>query len=309
MPVENRSVLPDHKHRERSFYHFSSLKDIRIHGIYHNSLAGYLNLYSYTRNPHYHDFYSILFISEGSGSLTICNEEINVQQNSVVLIAPNQLHSFKGLDNTGGTVFFFCQDFYLEEFSFVRLLKVFSYVSQGDKKLSKPEAILTENDIKPLVEILGSIQLEYKSCNQPSASAVIIRSFLNILLMKISGIFESRIRTVNQSDNTFIIALSNLIESYFTREHKTGFYSAAFNLTEKHLNDICIRNFNCSLKKILHDRLMQESRKLLLSTELSVAEIAYKLNFEDNSYFNKVFRKSTELTPKKFRELHKKLLP
>jgi AraC family transcriptional regulator, transcriptional activator of pobA len=63
------------------------------------------------------------------------------------------------------------------------------------------------------------------------------------------------------------------------------------------------------LKKILQDRLMQESRRLLLSTELSVAEISYKLNFEDNSYFNKVFRKSTGLTPKRFRDLHKKLLP
>lgn len=54
---------------------------------------------------------------------------------------------------------------------------------------------------------------------------------------------------------------------------------------------------------------MQEARKLLLSSELSVAEIAYKLNFEDNSYFNKVFKNKIGLTPRRFREMHKRLLP
>jgi len=77
----------------------------------------------------------------------------------------------------------------------------------------------------------------------------------------------------------------------------------------KHMNEICHRYFNYGLKKILTDRLMQEARKLLLSTEFSVSEISYKLNFDDNSYFNKVFRKQTGLTPKKFRDLHKGLLP
>jgi AraC-like DNA-binding protein len=54
---------------------------------------------------------------------------------------------------------------------------------------------------------------------------------------------------------------------------------------------------------------MQEARKLLLSSELSVSEIAYKLNFEDNSYFNKVFKNKTGLTPKRFRDIHKKFVP
>jgi YesN/AraC family two-component response regulator len=57
------------------------------------------------------------------------------------------------------------------------------------------------------------------------------------------------------------------------------------------------------------DRLMQEARKLLLSTDLSVSEISYKLNYDDNSYFNKVFKKETGLTPKRFRDIHKKLVP
>jgi AraC family transcriptional regulator, transcriptional activator of pobA len=57
------------------------------------------------------------------------------------------------------------------------------------------------------------------------------------------------------------------------------------------------------------DRLMQEARILLISTEMSISEISYKLNYDDNSYFNKVFKKETGLTPKRFRDIHKKLVP
>jgi AraC-like DNA-binding protein len=54
---------------------------------------------------------------------------------------------------------------------------------------------------------------------------------------------------------------------------------------------------------------MQEARKLLWSTELTISEISFKLNFEDDSYFNKVFKKQTGITPKSFRDIHKKLIP
>jgi AraC-like DNA-binding protein len=129
------------------------------------------------------------------------------------------------------------------------------------------------------------------------------------MLLKLSELYEAKSGKSNNGDTIFIHALSHLVDSYFIKEQHIGFYTSAFNVSEKQLNDICNRRFNCGLKKILQDRLMQEARKLLLSSELSVAEIAYKLNFEDNSYFNKVFKNKTSLTPKRFREMHKKLVP
>jgi AraC-like DNA-binding protein len=301
--------LLKNKQEERTFYHFSSLRDIKIHGVYINSLSAFLNQYSFSINSHYHDFYSIIFITGGNGTICICNEEISVKQGSVLLVAPNQMHSFNGMQDCTGELLFFCQDFFVEEFSYVRLLNTFSYVTPGENMVSGPGFILNGPDVTPLFGLLSSIREEYDSGNQPSGSMIILRSYLNILMIKISGLFEKKTGKINHAESSLIQALTNYIESNFKKEHNTEFYASAFNITDKHLNNICKSNFNCSLKKILHDRLMQESRKLLLSTELSVTEIAYRLNFDDNSYFNKVFRKSTGLTPKRFREMHRKFLP
>ena len=147
------------------------------------------------------------------------------------------------------------------------------------------------------------------SYTHSNSSAIIIRSHLNIMLLKLTELYETKSGKSNSNDSILIHSLSHLVDSYFIQEQKLKFYTSAFNISESQLNEICNKHFNCGLKKILQTRLMQEARKLLLSSELSVSEIAYKLNFEDNSYFNKVFKSKTGLTPKRFRDIHKRFVP
>jgi AraC family transcriptional regulator, transcriptional activator of pobA len=256
-----------------------------------------------------YDLYTILFLTGGKGTLNVNNVSYDVGPGTISLIAPFQRHSFKGLDNAEGFVLLFCQDYYVEEFSYVRLLDVFSCTSPAIGKNCKPCIELSEKEIDYFTELIRSIESEYESCTSSNNSIIIIRSFLNILLLRLSAIYDARSGRSNNDTSILIHELSFLIDSSFIKEHHIGFYTKAFNISEKHLNDICNRYFNCGLKKIIMDRLMQESRKLLLLTELTVSEISYKLNYDDNSYFNKVFKRETGLTPKRFRDLHKKLVP
>jgi len=306
------SDLHPHQDIERSLYHFSYLRDIKVHGIYYNVLTRYLSIYPFIKKDHSHDFYSILLVTKGTGILRINNDAYQVKPQTICLIAPNQTHSFDGLEDVEGIIFFFCQDFYVEEFSYVRLLNVFSYTSRLDRSDCNPCLALSDQEYTPVMATIASIHHEYELSTAANNSAIIIRSFLNIMLLKLSSLYESKSEKseqLNKSDSILIHTLAHLIDSYFIREQHLGFYTSAFNVTERQLNDICNKHFNCGLKKILQERLMQEARKLLLSSELSVAEIAYKLNFEDNSYFNKVFKNKIGLTPRRFREMHKRLLP
>jgi AraC-like DNA-binding protein len=196
---------------------------------------------------------------------------------------------------------------------FVRIFtwknSAFSFTSELIGNTSNPCIALSDTEFFQVNEIIKSIDREYECYTPSNNSAQIIRSLLNIMLLKLSEQYNTLYSKSNNGDSLIIHELSHLVDSYFIKEHHIGFYTTAFNVSDKHLNDICKRNFNCGLKKILADRLMQEARKLLLSSELSVSQISYKLNFEDNSYFNKVFKKETGLTPKRFRTLHKKFVP
>ncbi len=301
--------MQNYSNIENSIYHFSFLRDIKVHGIYFNSLLKFLNLYCFIRKEHAHDFYSVILFTGGSGSLVINNDTYPIQTKTISIIGPNQMHSFEGLEDAEGIIFFFCQDFYVEEFSIIRLLNLYSYTSQTGTEICNPCISLSDKEYSSITSLFDSIQEEYECLKPSNHSEIIIRSHLNILLLKLTGLYEAISGKSKNSDSILIHSLSQLIDSYFIKEQHLGFYTSTFNISESQLNDICNRHFNCGLKKILQNRLMQEARKLLLSSEMSVSEIAYKLNFEDNSYFSKVFKNKTGLTPRRFRDIHKRLLP
>jgi AraC family transcriptional activator of pobA len=280
-----------------------------VHGIYYSSFERLLSLYPILKSDHTHDFYSLLFFNNGEGTIKVNNTLYPVKPNTVSLISPCQIHSFEGAAKMEGTLIFFHQDFYVEEFSFLRLLNLFSCTTRLTGGICKPCFSLTEKDFNRLSSIVSSIETEYDNFTPSNNSATIIRSLLNIMLLRLTEWNNPGSEKTIDSDTVLIHELSHLVDTYYIKEHNVGFYTAAFNISEKHLNDLCHRHFNSGLKKILKDRLMQEARKLLLSSELSVSEISYKLNFDDNSYFSKVFKQETRLTPKKFRDIHKRFVP
>jgi len=280
-----------------------------VHGIYYTSLSKYLKRYPCVRKEHFHDFYSILLFNRGHSFIRINNNSFEVNPGTICLVAPNQLHSFEEFRDVGGTAILFCQDFYVEEFSFVRLLNIFSYTSSINGHINNPCISLSDSDFESITSLSRSIETEYEKYTPSNNSSPIIRSLLNVLLLKFAGLYgEKTDRKVN-GEHSLIHELSRMVDFHFVNEHQIGFYTSAFNISEKQLNDICNRHFSCGLKKILTDRLMQEARKLLMSSGMTVAEISYKLHFDDNSYFNKVFKRQIGLTPKRFREIHRKLVP
>ena len=58
-----------------------------------------------------------------------------------------------------------------------------------------------------------------------------------------------------------------------------------------------------SAKDHINDFIVGKAKNLLLSTEESVSEIAYKLGFNYPHYFSRLFKNKTGVTPQKYREL------
>jgi AraC-like DNA-binding protein len=52
---------------------------------------------------------------------------------------------------------------------------------------------------------------------------------------------------------------------------------------------------------------MLEAKRLLLHSEVSVAEVADRLSFEDPAYFSRAFKKHTGRSPLEFRQSLSKL--
>jgi AraC-like DNA-binding protein len=57
----------------------------------------------------------------------------------------------------------------------------------------------------------------------------------------------------------------------------------------------------CSPQKFIEDTRMQEGARILRTTELPIADVAYKVGYADQSYFTKVFKRAFGISPRNYR--------
>ncbi|HCN83031.1 MAG TPA: hypothetical protein DIT07_05335, partial [Sphingobacteriaceae bacterium] len=53
---------------------------------------------------------------------------------------------------------------------------------------------------------------------------------------------------------------------------------------------------------VIRKRIVLEAKRLLVNLDLSVTEVSYQLNFKDNSYFSRFFKKQVGFAPEEFRK-------
>lgn len=59
--------------------------------------------------------------------------------------------------------------------------------------------------------------------------------------------------------------------------------------------------FQCNFKTYLNRLRINESKRLLHETDLTIGEVAYKVGFNNQSHFNRVFRYQEKISPSQFR--------
>ena len=76
------------------------------------------------------------------------------------------------------------------------------------------------------------------------------------------------------------------------------------HITPNHLNALVQEILGRPAGAVIRDRVLLEAKRLLTNADMTAAEIAYELNFQDNSYFSRFFKKYAGVTPEGFRRQH-----
>ncbi len=159
-----------------------------------------------------------------------------------------------------------------------------------------------KNQWTMLARILGDIQLEW-SGNQ-AAKELALESLVRLLLIRLARLSfkRSASRTVNNEDLRLFHRFTNMIEEHYQEQWHLPRYTTEMAISESRLNQTCQRVANRSPKKLIHDRVTQESKRLIIFSNLSSNEICYQLGFSDPAYFSRFFKKHTGMTTQQFRK-------
>ena len=92
-----------------------------------------------------------------------------------------------------------------------------------------------------------------------------------------------------------------LVEMHFREKHKVSDYADLLHLTPKSLSNLFLRYYNKSPLKVITERIILESKRLLDFSDKNINEIALSVGFEEVSHFSKFFKTQVGRSPKEYR--------
>jgi AraC-like DNA-binding protein len=95
-----------------------------------------------------------------------------------------------------------------------------------------------------------------------------------------------------------------LLDQHYKTKRLPSEYAAMLFVTPNHLNVLSRDLLGRSAGEVIRDRVLLEAKRLLTNAGMTAAQIADELNFQDNSYFNRFFKKYEGVTPDEFRRKH-----
>lgn len=242
-------------------------------------------------------YYDITLINEGEGSFTIDDYKFLVEKNQLFFSAPGQIREWKIDAMPLGLVLIFEEEFLCNFFNdslFVQKLSFFNHPS------TPPQLFLSPQQGEFLRGIMVQIEKEIGSDKDNH----LLRALLYQVLAWLNTQYLSHYKIERFSVNNRIIHFSQLVDKYYATEHSIAFYASEMCITPGHMNELVKKEWSITAKQFLINRQIMEAKRLLCYSNLSVAEIAWKLGFNEPSYFIRLFRNETKFSPLTFRKQH-----
>lgn len=275
-----------------NFDYGSQIKSVDFH------FAPLQNLMSTLPYPHRHDCYQINWVEHGTGHHVIDSVKYEVKPKTLFFMSPGQIHDFVLSDDTVGFTINFSAEFFALQLQNKNAL---NEIPIYDLENSIQALYLNDEQANRMLETLSAIDEEYYSDQMGWQD--MIRCHLYILLMKASRMADPDFDATPASRSLFLTRrFKGLLEKQFDSIQDVGEYARMLRVNERALNEAVRRATGSTAAKMIRERVMLEAKRMLLHSEVSVAQVADRLAFEDPAYFSRCFKKHTGRSPIEFRQ-------
>ncbi len=251
---------------------------------------------------HIVNFYLILFIYEGDGYHTIDFTDYKYKKGTVLLVRKDQIQKFFRSPNVKGYLLIFTEEFIVSHLNRMEALKSMQLFNDL-LSFPKIELKVEQEEYANFDSLIRQLEWEYNF--KDSYSIGITRSILHIIITKLFRIKSEKGQLLKKKKYlSQFLAFQNLVEEHCFKSKKVQFYAQELGVSTKTLNNIVNSIVNKSTKVFIDEIAILQIKRLLISTDHSIKEIAYEVGFDDPTNFFKYFKKFTGSSPEAFRRAH-----
>lgn len=283
---------------EIPIYDIRSISEYKRDDFLVSRFGPYATIHKNLHAIHRHNFYHIALFTEGSGTHSIDFHNLAVKPYQIYFMIPGQVHSWSFEGEVNGYVINFSNNFFQSFLSKSDFLDDFAFFNGTvqDSVIQIPEEMYDR-----ITALFEELLLEGNGNREFGMSMV--RALMLKVFILISRLNESANKEVGNAYNYVLLNnFRKLIESNFVVLKLPKDYAELLYITPNHLNALCKDLLGISAGEVIRNRIFLEAKRLLVNRDLTITEISDYLNFSDNSYFSKSFKKYVGSAPELFRK-------
>lgn len=254
------------------------------------------HIHGWRVEPHYHEGLAQIFFFWNKQVIgQIDFEEVAIQPPAMVWMPPLINHGFDYPEDICGWVV---------TVPSVNLTQLTATMPWTNSWILNP-AIVCGNDLygdlSSVRSLFQSIEAEHAQWGEERNA--VLEALFRIVLVALHRIMRAphEKNPVRNSHRSLVAQFQSLVDRDYVHKRSVSTYAAELSVTSTYLTR-CLRSVTSrTAGEIIHDRLLLEARRLLVFTDLPIAEIAYHLNFSTPSYFTRFFTHLTNEKPTAFR--------
>ena len=175
------------------------------------------------------------------------------------------------------------------------------------KFVENPTLALTPEDSRSMRGMIAQIERETRG-PETHFSFDIVSGLIAATIYKVGDIMyhylaehpEGQNNSHNRAEEYFK-QFTHLLGEHFREERSVGFYARQLCITPKYLTTLIKRISGQSVSEWIDNYVILEAKTLLKYSTMSIQEIAYYLNFPNQSFFGSYFKRNTGMSPSQYK--------
>lgn len=249
-------------------------------------------------------FYTMVLITAGSVEEVIGYTKHTFTAGDMYFIGENQLHHIQQWsEDVQGLMCLFDSDYFLLCLKHQIKLNSFPFFQFGQS----PFINLTEREVSMMEHLFWKLNSEIGQ-KQTFNDDLLVRMFLNIILLEAERIYNHK-----KAETPFVLSRKEqlvarfqlLVNQKIIDLKQVNEYAGLLHVHPHYLNDVVKEITGFPASYFIQKQLIDEIKSRLIQTNATVAIIASDLNFTEESYLGRFFKKQVGLTPIQYRKKHK----
>mgnify|MGYP004447496759 FL=1 len=241
-----------------------------------------------------------VLVLEGEASVKVNLDEYHLERHSLCTLMPNHiLHGYQSPDDFRGIFIVMSNKFAAEVLPDITtaLPIIMDFRNSPIITLNEQEG----KNVREFYEFVGKKGRTVKGEFSKQEMESLLRAFFFEVLTIYRERFGYDQRKRTRNEETFY-NFYHLVEENFQKNRSVQFYADELDISPKHLTSVVKKVTNRTASDWIDDYVILYAKQMLRSSSQPIQSISKELNFPNQSFFGKFFKKHTGKSPSEYRE-------